>query len=497
MTREDLLLSRLERYVASDAAPMHMPGHKRRMDRAEIAAFPNPFAIDITEIDGFDNLHHPEGILKDSMAWAASVYGSDRTWYLVNGSTAGVLGAIHAAADGKILMARNSHKSAYYAVILNRRPVCYVYPQTIDKWGINGGISAEDVEQILAGDTKISAVFLTSPTYEGVVSDVRAIAEAAHRHGVPLIVDEAHGAHLSFRPGIRMELSPTGPAGGAFPESALSCGADVVIQSLHKTLPSLTQTAVLHLKGERIDERRLERYLQMFQSSSPSYVFMASIERCIYGMWKHGVRELEAFAGRLERIRERLEPLQNLRLAGREWVGKRAVFAVDPSRIVVSCRACFPAADGDQAVTGERLGQWLREEYHIEVEMCGADYVVAITTFMDRQEHLDRLADAFLEIDRRLVRASADDACEMAFPVAEPVWEMADALSENGETVQLEACLGRVCAEFVYIYPPGIPILAPGERVTPAAFAVLKHYRKIGLPLKGMADPAGRFIRVI
>ena len=188
------LLERLSTYAASDAYPFHMPGHKRQV-KMGITSVPNPFSVDITEIDGFDNLHHAEDILKESMNSAAAVYGADRSWYLVNGSTCGILAAIAAAVKPgeKILMAPNSHKSAYHAVVLNQLEPVYLYPEEVPEFQIPGEIEPEQVERALLEHPEIRAVFVTSPTYEGIVSDIQGIAATAHRHGAALIVDEAHG----------------------------------------------------------------------------------------------------------------------------------------------------------------------------------------------------------------------------------------------------------------------------------------------------------------
>ena len=263
MREEELLIHRLKRYERSDMYPFHMPGHKRLKGGAEYEtwfqngmAFPNPFEVDITEIDGFDNLHHAEGILKKSMEWAAGLYGADRTWYLINGSTAGLLSAVCGCVPpgGRILMGRNCHKAAYHGVYLHQLQTSYVYPQSTGEWGIQGGILPEDVEKSLKEQPDIRAVLIVSPTYDGIVSDVKEIARVVHQAGLPLIVDEAHGAHFRYSE--------------VFPQSALELGADVVIQSVHKTLPSLTQTAVLHMKCNRSDKgfymdmEAVERYLQ-------------------------------------------------------------------------------------------------------------------------------------------------------------------------------------------------------------------------------------------
>ena len=241
------LIDDLEEYAQSDYYPFHMPGHKRKS-----LAFPNPYEIDITEIDGFDNLHHATGMIKEAEVRGAELYHSKRCFFLVNGSTCGLLAAISAATrrGDKVLVARNCHKAVYHALYMNELQAEYLYP-SITKNGIQGQITVEQVQESLYENPDAVAVILTSPTYEGIVSDVAKIAEVCHEHGIPLIVDEAHGAHFGF--------------GGGFPENAVKLGADAVIMSLHKTLPSFTQTALLHLTSDLIDEKRVERYLSIYE----------------------------------------------------------------------------------------------------------------------------------------------------------------------------------------------------------------------------------------
>ncbi len=489
MDRENLLIERLKRYSASNAAAFHMPGHKRQMKYGFLRDFPDPFSIDITEIDGFDNLHHPEGILKDSMEWMAGVYGADHSYYLVNGSSCGILSAIGAAVrpGETILVSRNCHKAVYHGLILNFLKPEYVYPQIMGKLGIQGGIRPENVENKLREHPEIRAVLIVSPTYDGVVSDVEKIAEVVHAKGIPLIVDEAHGAHFPF-------------GAGKFPKSALYCGADVVIQSLHKTLPSLTQTAILHLNGKLVDQKRLERCLQMYQTSSPSYVFMASMEQCIFEMQQNGRAYMTAFAERIQRIRIQLAHLTHLRLLRREEQGRHGVFDIDESKVVISCRGFM---------TGEELSGRLRREYEIEMEMCGADYVVAITTFLDSEEHLERLKDALLEIDGKM-KASR---CTVTDPRKQKNCgvnhEMNDeqlpeicmtpfaAFHAPTECIRLEDSAGRISGEFIYLYPPGIPIVTPGEKMTENIIDRVLYDRSIGLPVQGLEDPDIKYLKVI
>ena len=502
------LLERLTEYAGSDAYPFHMPGHKRREIPDGIpGGFPDPYGIDITEIDGFDNLHHAEGILKDAMDEAAAIYGADRSWYLVNGSTCGILSAVFATTEngGKILTARNCHKAVYHAICLNRLEAEYLYPEEITEFGINGGIRAEDVRKALEKDamrcagnsgdvrgkiTKIQAVLITSPTYEGVVSDIRAIADAAHEYGIPLIVDEAHGAHLEYADQCH-----------SFPKSALEYGADIVIQSLHKTLPCFTQTAILHVKGKPVDQDRVSRYLSMFQTSSPSYLFMAGMERCIRYMDGDGRNEMVRYEERLEHFMKRMEGLQVLEVLDWEICRKyRTVAGWDPSKIVVSTMRA-------EDFHGEELAETLRRKYHLEMEMTAPEYVIAMTSLMDTEEGFERLGTALWEIDGALrhcveseqqkekgeskgkKRCETPEATESK--VSHPIRRMliCEAMDADTERTALQDTVGKVSAEFVYLYPPGIPIITPGEVFTDVIVEKIVAYKAAGLLVQGPADP--------
>lgn len=482
MKKEELLMNRLRRYEATDMYPFHMPGHKRL--KAEELDFPNPYLVDITEIEGFDNLHHPEGILKDSMEWASSLYGSDRTWYLVNGSTCGLLSAISAAVPhgGKILVSRNCHKAVYHGIYLNHLEAVYIYPQPVYGLGIQGGILPEDVEKALKEETDIQAVLIVSPTYDGIVSDVEAIAGLVHKAGLPLIVDEAHGAHFAY--------------GDAFPKSALELGADAVIQSVHKTLPSLTQTALLHVKNNRpdggcyLDTGKIERYLQIYQSSSPSYVLMASIENGIFVMDQYRKEgKIKAFTEQLKELRRELGKMKCLRLVERTLSGSFGIYDVDISKIVISVRGT--------GINGETLLQWLREKYHLEMEMCGADYVTGIAAIGDRQEGLDRLKSALFKIDRELEKTGKESRDSVYSRRAEAVMPIFQAMDSEKEEILLEESKNCISREFAYIYPPGIPLLAPGERITGEILETLQDYIRKQLPVQGLADHALSRIQVV
>lgn len=502
MRQEELLINRLAAYARSDMYPFHMPGHKRRTGPEDsfmnscVDSFTNPFAVDITEIEGFDNLHHPEGILKDSMKWAADVYGADQTYYLINGSTGGILAAVCGSVPrgGRNLVSRNCHKSVYHGICLNQLKTSYVYPQEIEGLGIQGGITAEDVDRMLNRYMDTQAVLIVCPTYDGIVSDIEAIARIVHRAGLPLIVDEAHGAHFRYD--------------AMFPASALDLGADVVIQSVHKTLPSLTQTALLHIKCNRpdggcyADRERIDRYIHMVQSSSPSYVLMASIENSIYQMEQ---TDMAPYGKQLHKLRRRLGQMRHLRLADTGLIGQAGIRDLDISKIVVSTRGTclYPAEDGLTGFTGAQLDDILRREYHLEMEMCGADYVTAITTVMDSGEGLERLGDALTRIDSQLTDAGykpdgrSGDQKSVYSMRCDTAMSMGEAMEEKMASVGLEDSAGCISGEFVYIYPPGIPIVAPGEWISRPILEVILEYRDKGLPVQGPADQSLRTIRVV
>ncbi len=490
MREEELLINRLKAYKDSRIYPFHMPGHKRLQlggIKGETARsgmdFPNPFFVDITEVEGFDNLHHAQGILKQSMEWAARVYGADRTWYLINGSTCGILASVCGCTrpGGHILMSRNCHKAAYHAAYINHLRTSYVYPQDLPGLGIQGGILPEDVEKALEEHRDIQAVFIVSPTYDGVVSDVSKIAEIVHRKGIPLIVDEAHGAHFRF--------------GKWFPDSALDMGADAVIQSVHKTLPSLTQTALLHIKGNYVNSRNIERYLSIFQSSSPSYVFMASIENSIFVMDRmqreRDSVQMKEYEAHLMDLRRRLASMKNLRLVDRDIVGMGGVWDLDVSKIVVSTRGT--------ALSGADLSSILREKYNLEMEMCGADYVTAITTVFDSPEGLQRLGDSLEEIDADVTGTpgSREDGPAVYGMRAQAQCCLREAMDSPCRPVRLKESEGQISAEFVYLYPPGIPILAPGENIARNILDVIEEYIKKGLPIQGPEDESLETLRVL
>ena len=522
------LYDELVRYCGSDAYPFHMPGHKRRLGQLN-----DPFSFDITEIDGFDNLHHAEGILLEAEKRAARLYGAEETHFLVNGSTAGILSAIGAVttAGGHLLMMRASHKAAYHAVAAGGLTAHYLsglcggsaphirlvggFGKRTSSDGAEPGRSQADglteldcgqpadpaeVERALAEDPRIQAVYITSPTYDGIVSDVRAIAEIAHRHGIPLIVDEAHGAHFGMH-----EI---------FPESSVKLGADLVIHSVHKTLPSLTQTALIHVQGKLVSRRRLREMLDICQTSSPSYVLMASIDQCIRMLESQGRELFDRLAENLRWFYTAVADLSSI----------SCIVTDDPSKILLR-----PA--GHEA--GE-LYDALRQTWHLQPEMLSRSYVLMLSSIGDDEEGFRRLSEALHQIDRswstagspptvgkatmpegdrrkpvgigeqeeqealsavtgpeasREMAGSADRPAEHArgsFP--EAVMTIRKAQDSAQERVLFAEAAGRVSGEYLYLYPPGIPLITPGERIPDDLPVRVRDLMEAGYAVEGADD---------
>lgn len=466
------LYETLIEYGDSDAYPFHMPGHKRRGN------FVNPNQIDITEIDGFDNLHHAEGILREAQERAADLYGSSETHFLVNGSTCGILSAVSACTSkgGKLLMARNCHKAAFHGAFLNELEIVWLYPETELQYGINGGIKPAQVEQCLGKDRDIEAVLITSPTYDGVVSDVKEIARIAHKYGVPLIVDEAHGAHFGFHPG--------------FPEGSVKLGADIVIHSLHKTLPSFTQTAVLHVNGRLADRERLTWYLGIFQSSSPSYILMAGMDSCIRKITEDGAGMFEALHRRLEGFYQNSVKWNRVKLAEIERSEASGIYDFDRSKLIFSVKGA--------GLDGRMLKEQLRKDHQLELEMAAGSYALALTSMMDTEEGFKRLSDAISEIDKN-VKPDANKAFVLAdtFSRNEVVCRISQAIGQKKEEILFAGSEGRVSAEFLYLYPPGIPLLVPGERISTGLKERIEDYKRRGFDIQGLRDYSGDKIQVL
>lgn len=404
-----------------DKYPFHMPGHKRNEKFGIIGA-----NIDITEIDGADDLHNPSGVLLDVEDKLAQIYRAKKSFMLVNGSTVGILSAIHALCSrgDKIIIARNCHKSVFNACMLLELNVVYIDPQFDFCDGYYTRVEQSDINLAIKDNPDARAVVITSPTYEGNISNITS--------SIPLIIDAAHGAHLgmSFFPSYQR--------------------ADIVVSSLHKTLPALTQTAVINVYNADLIGR-VKRFVDVFETSSPSYVLMNSVADCVdYVLNNRG--DFDDYYARLMDFR--CDDLHCLTLKYND----------DPSKVVISTSSAN--------ITGTELASRLRDEYNIEVEMASSTYVILMTSVADEQPAFDSLRDALQAIDDSL----------LADRIA-PVRSVVPAISQASvikypdctEDTLLDNCVGRVSAEFVFAYPPDIPILTPNAVITSELVEYIKN----------------------
>ena len=452
------LYDKLIEYNKSDYYGFHMPGHKRN---EKMFGTRLPYGIDITEIDGFDDLHHAETLIKDQEERAAHLYKAEETHFLVNGSTVGILSAILGVTNrgDKILVARNCHKSVYNAMELNGLRPIYIYPEYEKDLQINGEVSGEKIEILLNENPDVKAVMIVSPTYDGVLSDVEKIAQIVHKRGIPLIVDEAHGAHFGFHP--------------YFPENSNVKGADIVIHSVHKTLPSLTQTALIHINGEIVDREKVRKYLHMLQSSSPSYILMASIDRCMELLESEGDTLFELYVQRIDVLRTELQGLKHLEILQTEQF--------DRSKFLISVKKT--------GITSKKLADILLHTYHLQMEMTGGTYVLAMTALGDTKEGFERLKRALFEIDQSLSDEKQEDHLPVELPKLPLVCtneEIERKKCGNEELILWKASIGRISTEYAYVYPPGIPLIVPGEQITQEAIQVLSLYAELGFSVEGI-----------
>lgn len=478
---ETNILNKLKKLNNENRIPFHMPGHKRKVNFSdehpenELITIQDIIAMDITEIQDYDNLHHPEGMILESMEELKKVYHTRKTWYLVNGSTVGILAAISAVCQpqDQIILARNCHKSVYHAVRLLHLNPLYIYPKYSEEYDMfldMGEKQREELRNMVEEHPDVKAVVVTSPTYEGIVSHVAAIKSVLEPYGIPLIVDEAHGAHFTFH--------------SAFPDSAAGCGADLVIQSVHKTLPCVTQTALLHLCSDLVSADTIQEMLSVYETSSPSYLLLASAEYGVAYTQNHP-EQMQEYVDKLRTFRKKCAKLQHISLF---TPGEGQIYDYDMGKLVFLTK--------DSGITGGQLYQQLLERFHIECEMETPFYCLAMTSINDTAETFDRLEEAIFTIDGELDKKKKPSADE-GIPIdkgllfsrkprqCKPAWEVR---SGQRKKVPLEDSVDKISGDYVYLYPPGIPVLVPGEKITKVIVANLIYYLYNGYNVPALSE---------
>ncbi len=475
----------LKSYSASGILPFHMPGHKLG------AGIPEDFLselekLDLTELPGTDDLHKPEGVLKEAQELAASAFGAKMSRFVVNGSTGGIHAAIAAVCrpGQRLITGRDCHGSVVSGMLMAGVSPYYIIPGYSEEFCISTGITPDDVEKALDDAPDAPAVLITRPGYYGVCCDIRKIADIVHARGKILIVDEAHGPHLAFNKRL--------------PVSALEAGADICVQSAHKTLPAFTQGAYLHIGSDRVDPERIDYFLDIYQTTSPSFIIMTFLDIAREIMQKQGKELLDRLIDSIRANRDRLDG-SLLRLLDSTAVPG---FDHDATRITVNVSRL--------GITGYEADRLLRHEYRIQAEMADLYNVVFISTVADSSGSIDRLFDALIGLQKRSYacmgvagrKTGQDHVIKrtglgqryiallklQAETCRREMYESRDILSADAERIRLADAVGRTSKCIISPYPPGTALVCPGEIITREAVDFITDVAEAGGNVHGLAS---------
>jgi arginine/lysine/ornithine decarboxylase len=479
--REPALAEHLRDTWAADAVPFHMPGHKGGVGAPALGVEllgRAAYEADVSELGGFDYLHGPESALREAQAWVAATMGASRSWFLINGATVGNIAAICATVKegDSLLMARDSHRSVYAGIWASGARPLYLPPIRNDTLDGLFGVDPREVERALAADPSIRAVHITSPSMYGFTVPVAEIAAITAAHDVPLIVDEAHGTHFAFHP--------------RFPTPALTCGADLVVHSPHKTIGALTQAALLHLEGDRVDPSLVDRFLQMLQSSSPSALLLVSLATALDEMAREGQEHWARTLSLADHARDTLARSGTLVPYGTEIAGTPGITGFDPVKLAVDTRPL--------GMSGYEAQRWLRAHRRIDAETADVGRLVFSITMADTAATVEALLDALSALSANASEPSADRSGSPSFwPSTAPVCALTPRAAANVPEVPvaLAKTVGRVAAEMIVPYPPGIPLLVPGEVISAELVDSIVQLLGSGCRVVGMSDAGGATLR--
>jgi arginine decarboxylase len=475
------LLEALRVQARRPHAAFYTPGHKRGRGIAPPLADllgSAVFQADLPELPDLDNLFAPEGVIEQAQALAAEAFGADRTWFLANGSTCGIEAAILTTCNPgeKIVLPRNVHRSAIAALVLSGAIPVFVEPDYDPQLGIAHGITPAAIACALRQHPDAKAVMVVYPTYYGVCGNIEAIAQVVHQHGIPLLVDEAHGAHFGFHPDL--------------PISALAAGADLVVQSTHKLLSAITQAAMLHVQGTRVDGDRLSQTLQLVQSTSPSYLLLASLDAARQQMATQGKQLMTQTLALAHQARTQLSQIPQISVLSAKSAGSSPGFAaLDPTRLTVTTTGL--------GLTGFAADEILHQQLGVTAELPSLQHLTFIVSLGNTISDIEQLVNAFQHL-------AQNSSPPPPLPPSPPPYlpslcriSPREAFFASAEVQAIAHAVGRISTEIVCPYPPGIPILLPGEEITEGAIAYLRQVMAAGGVITGCADPNLDTLKVV
>ena len=469
-------------YAKRDITPFHVPGHKRGkgVDK-EFYDFmgPNPFSIDVTIFKMVDGLHNPKSCIKEAQELAADAYGVRKTFFAVNGTSGAIQAMIMSVVKPgeKILVPRNVHKSVSGGIILSGSMPVYMNPEVDNELGIAHGVKPETVEKMLKQHPDTKAVLIINPTYYGAATDIRKIAEIVHSYDIPLIVDEAHGPHLHFHEDL--------------PLSAVDAGADICCQSTHKIIGAMTQMSMLHVNSNRVDANRVQQILSLLHTTSPSYPLMASLDCARRQIATEGRELLEKTIKLANNLRAEINKIPGISSFGKEIVGREGIYSFDPTKLSVTAK--------ELGLTGFELETLLVDDYNIQVELSDFYNVLGLITLGDTEESANTLLEALKDISKRFYGTGKkiEGEVQKMPPIPEAVLIPREAFYSEKNKIRFEESEGKICAEMIMAYPPGIPVITPGERISKATIEYIKGLKDAKLHVQGMEDPELNYINVI
>lgn len=479
---ETPLFTALKKHAEKNPIQFHIPGHKKGngMD-PDFREFigENALSIDLINIGPLDDLHLPKGIIKQAQELAAQAFGADYTFFSVQGTSGAIIAMIMSVCSpgDKILVPRNVHKSIMSAIVFSGAIPIFIHPEVDSDFGISHGITPDSIERALEFHPDAKAVLVINPTYYGVSGDLKKIVKIAHSRDIPVLVDEAHGAHIHFH----REL----------PLSAMEAGADMAATSVHKLGGSLTQSSILNLQGNIVSPKRVQSVLSMLTTTSTSYLLLSSLDVARKSLATEGQAILEDTIRKAEEARSKINEIPHLYCMGREVLESSAAVAMDPTKLLISVK--------ELSITGYDVEKWLRNRFNIEVELSDLYNILCIVTPGDTEEDLLKLIKALTELsqeNKTLVDKNVDSSVllpEIPLLALTP----RDAFYAETEVIPFEESEGRIIAEFVMVYPPGIPIFIPGEIITRDNLLYTRMNVEAGLPVQGAEDEELKKIRVI
>jgi arginine/lysine/ornithine decarboxylase len=471
----------IKKYVAERRIPFHMPGHKQGKAVHKIlkSLLGNKvFKFDLTEVDNSDYLNSPTGVIQEAENLAAQAFGSYKTFFLINGSTVGNQAAILSIVgeNDKIIVGRNAHQSTAAGIILSGAYPIYAEPALHKESGFYPVISPEEISRLISTHPNVRAVHLTSPTHIGFISNIKSIRELTLKHNIPLIVDEAHGSHFPFH--------------SELPVSAIKIGADIIVQSTHKTIGSLTQTSMLHINhSPHINTQKMQSILSLLQSSSPSTLFIMSLDAARYQMATEGDTLLTKTLQLARKLRSEINEIPNLYCYGKEIIGQDDIYDLDETKILINV--------SKTGYTGYELEKILGRKYKVEVEMSDAHHILVFVTVGDTISSINSLLVALRDIAMNPKQAHFTRE-PLILPAIPPLQiTPRQAFFASKQRVSLSASVGQICGEFVTPFPPDIPVIMPGEIITKDIVEFIKKLQKDRVMVVGPADTTLGTIQII